>query len=114
MIRRVGREACAASLLFLRPVVADESHPLIADAVLVIHNSCESLVAEADGDLIVDILVKMVAVSLFNRDIDMDFELEEGELQEVRDTFIKCERRLRRGCQQSPWRMLWTVRSNKR
>ena len=71
------------------PVVADEPHPSIADAVPAMHNSCESLVAEAgvDEDRIVDILGKTIAVSLFNRDIDMDFELEEDELQEVRDTF---------------------------
>ncbi|WP_170407013.1 hypothetical protein [Ruegeria arenilitoris] len=91
--------ACAAALL--APCVAtadDAAEQMVQDALPVMHYTCASIAEEADGDeaFVVAVVEKMTALSLYNRQINIeDHATTEEEKAQLREAFIAA---LSEGC----------------
>lgn len=93
------RVTAAIALLCAGPLRAEPTVELmVQEAAGLLHHSCDSLVEVTGGDedAIVDVVKKMVAVSLINRQIDISDHAESDEKRaELREAFIA---ELRAGC----------------
>ncbi|WP_299663194.1 hypothetical protein [uncultured Ruegeria sp.] len=90
---------CAA--LFVIPTFAsadDAADQLVQEALPVMHYTCASIAEEADGDeeFVVAVVGKMTALSLYNRQINIeDHAASDEEKAQLRETFIAA---LSEGC----------------
>ncbi|WP_217359541.1 hypothetical protein [Ruegeria arenilitoris] len=96
---KLGMSACAAILAAPCVVTADEAAvQMIQDALPVMHYTCASIAEEADGDeeFVVAVVGKMTALSLYNRQINIeDHATTEEEKAQLREAFIAA---LSEGC----------------
>ncbi|WP_253762700.1 YmgD family protein [Ruegeria sp. HKCCD4884] len=79
--------------------LADEAaEQMVQDALPVMHYTCASIAEEADGDeaFVVSVVEKMTALSLYNRQINIeDHATTDEEKTQLRETFIAA---LSEGC----------------
>ncbi len=80
-------------------VLADETaEQMVQDALPVMHYTCASIAEEADGDeaFVVEVVGKMTALSLYNRQINIeDHATSDEEKAQLREAFIAA---LSEGC----------------
>ncbi|MCV2887736.1 hypothetical protein [Ruegeria aquimaris] len=92
--------ALAATCLFTTASRADEeAEKMVQDALDVMYHTCQSVIDEADGDeaYVLDVVSKMVALSLYNREIDITaYSTSEEDKTRLREAFIAA---LGEGCQ---------------
>ncbi len=90
---------CAAILAAPCLATADEAaEQMVQDALPVMHYTCASIAEEADGDeaFVVEVVGKMTALSLYNRQINIeDHATTDEEKAQLRETFIAA---LSEGC----------------
>ena len=93
---------CACSAAFVMTTAASQAEPttelMVQEAAGLLHHSCDSLVevTGSDEEAIVEVVKKMVAVSLINRQIDIaDHATTDEKREELRAAFIE---ELRAGC----------------
>lgn len=90
---------CAAILAAPCAAMADEAaEQMVQDALPVMHYTCASIAEEADGDeaFVVAVVEKMTALSLYNRQINIeDHATTEEEKAQLREAFIAA---LSEGC----------------
>lgn len=83
--------------------IADEEMDRILDAAMpYMHHSCESVIANygEDEDKVAEIVRLMAAVSLFNREIDVEQAVpDEGERATLKDEFVEA---LEEACEADP------------
>ncbi|WP_235216110.1 hypothetical protein [Ruegeria halocynthiae] len=83
---------CAAILAMPCVVTADEAaDQMVQDALPVMHYTCASIAEEADGDedFVVTVVQKMTALSLYNRQINIeDHATTDEEKAQLREAFI--------------------------
>lgn len=90
-----------ASLCLALPGItfADEAaEQMVQDALPVMHYTCASIAEEADGDeaFVVSVVEKMTALSLYNRQINIEeHAATDAEKAQLRETFIAA---LSEGC----------------
>ncbi|WP_254429660.1 hypothetical protein [Ruegeria atlantica] len=91
--------ACAAILAAPCLATADEAaEQMVQDALPVMHYTCASIAEEADGDeeFVVTVVAKMTALSLHNRQINIeDHAATDEEKAQLREAFIAA---LSEGC----------------
>ena len=94
--------ACSLSLCLVVAATAPQAEPtpelMIQEAAGLLHHSCDSLVevTGADEEAIIDVVKKMVAVSLINRQIDLaQYATTDEQKEELRNKFVE---ELRDGC----------------
>jgi len=84
--------ACAATLAVPCAAAADDAaEQMVQDALPVMHYTCASIAEEADGDeeFVVAVVGKMTALSLYNRQINIeDHASTDEEKAQLRDAFI--------------------------
>ena len=89
----------AAFLMAPTFAVADEAaEQMVQDALPVMHYTCASIAEEADGDeaFVVEVVGKMTALSLYNRQINIeDHATTDEEKAQLREAFIAA---LSEGC----------------
>jgi hypothetical protein len=82
----------AAVLAFGNPVYADEAAEKMVDEALPhMYHTCASVVEESDGDddYVLDIVGKITALSLYNREIDItQYATSDEQKEELRETFL--------------------------
>jgi len=94
--------ACLPALLLAlsNPVYADaEAEKYVDEALPLMYHSCKSVVEEADGDnsYIEKVIRALVAVSLYNRDVQISqFEISEEAKTALHDKFVML---LKAGCE---------------
>ncbi len=91
--------ACAICLNANVAVADEEASKMVQEALPLMYHTCNSVVEETDGDeeAIVDVVGKMVALVLVNRNIDVtQYTASEEEKAKVRAGFIEA---LRVGCE---------------
>ena len=85
--------AVAATLAVVNMAKADEAaEKLIDEALPQMYHTCASLTKLADGDddVVLDVLGKITAVSIYMRKIDIEsYGFSESENQEARDRFFQ-------------------------
>ncbi len=90
---------CAAFLVAPTFALADEAaEQMVQDALPVMHYTCASIAEEADGDeeFVVAVVQKMTALSLYNRQINIeDHATTDEEKAQLREVFIAA---LSEGC----------------
>ncbi|WP_254440162.1 YmgD family protein [Ruegeria atlantica] len=90
---------CAAILAAPCLATADETaEQMVQDALPVMHYTCASIAEEADGDeaFVVEVVGKMTALSLYNRQINIeDHATTDEEKAQLREAFIAA---LSEGC----------------
>ncbi|WP_170518579.1 YmgD family protein [Ruegeria atlantica] len=90
---------CAAILAAPAVATADEAaEQMVQDALPVMHYTCASIAEEADGDeaFVVEVVGKMTALSLHNRQINIeDHATTDEEKAQLREAFIAA---LSEGC----------------
>lgn len=90
---------CAAFLALPTVALADEAaEQMVQEALPVMHYTCASIAEEADGDevFVVTVIQKMTALSLYNRQINIDdHAVSDEEKAELREAFIAA---LAEGC----------------
>ncbi|MEM7090781.1 MAG: hypothetical protein AAF496_14545 [Pseudomonadota bacterium] len=95
-IKTVLAGACIA---FAGAAVADEAaEQMVQDALPVMYHTCASVVEEANGDeaFIYAVVGKMTAVSIYNRQIDInDHATSDEDKAKLREAFVAA---LRNGC----------------
>jgi len=99
IIRLLGIGAAALAISALSATADEELDQMLKEALPVMQHSCDTAVEETGGneEAIVDIVRKMVVVSLANRDIDLsDYADTEEEREVLRAEFIEV---LRAGCE---------------
>jgi hypothetical protein len=94
----------AAAIVALGGVaIADEEMDRILDTAMpYMHHSCESVIANygEDEDKVAEIVRLMAAVSLFNREIDVEQAVpDEGERATLKDEFVEA---LEEACEADP------------
>ena len=98
MIRTLS--LAASALLGATAVIADEAaEAYVEEALPYAYHTCESVVAEADGDdAYIDRVIRAhVAMSLYNREIDVTaVEMTDARKDEVHGRFVAA---LRKGCE---------------
>ena len=96
---RFRMSVCAALLAAPCVVMADEAaEQMVQDALPVMHYTCASIAEEADGDeaFVVEVVGKMTALSLYNRQINIeDHATTDEEKVQLREAFIAA---LSEGC----------------
>ena len=90
---------CAAILVAPSVAMADDAaEQMVQDALPVMHYTCASIAEEADGDeaFVVEVVGKMTALSLYNRQINIeDHATTDEEKAQLREAFIAA---LSEGC----------------
>ncbi|WP_170374190.1 YmgD family protein [Ruegeria atlantica] len=90
---------CAAILVSPSVAMADDAaEQMVQDALPVMHYTCASIAEEADGDeaFVVEVVGKMTALSLYNRQINIeDHATTDEEKAQLREAFIAA---LSEGC----------------
>ncbi len=95
----INSTACAA--LFVLPTITladDSAEQMVQDALPVMHYTCASIAEEANGDeeFVVAVVGKMTALSLYNRQINIeDHAATDEEKAQLREAFIAA---LSEGC----------------
>ena len=96
---KLRMSACAAILAAPCVATADEAaEQMVQDALPVMHYTCASIAEEADGDeeFVVAVVQKMTALSLYNRQINIeDHATTDEEKAQLREAFIAA---LSEGC----------------
>jgi len=99
MRRNLFKALICAATAFPGLVQADEAaEQMVQDALPVMHYTCVSIAEEADGDevFVVSVVEKMTALSLYNRQIDIqDHATTDEEKAQLREAFIAA---LSEGC----------------
>ena len=99
MKNSVFRLALFTGLVTPTLALADEAaEQMVQDALPVMHYTCASIAEEADGDeaFVVSVVEKMTALSLYNRQINIeDHATTDEEKAQLRETFIAA---LSEGC----------------
>ncbi len=96
---RFKMPVCAAILMVPCVAIADDAaEQMVQDALPVMHYTCASIAEEADGDeaFVVEVVGKMTALSLYNRQINIeDHATTDEEKAQLREAFIAA---LSEGC----------------
>ncbi|MFY2825641.1 hypothetical protein [Ruegeria sp. MALMAid1280] len=96
---RFKMSVCAAIVAVPCVAIADDAaDQMVQDALPVMHYTCASIAEEADGDeaFVVAVVEKMTALSLYNRQINIeDHATTDEEKAQLRDAFIAA---LSEGC----------------
>ncbi|MES0824396.1 hypothetical protein [Ruegeria sp. SCP11] len=96
---RLRMSVCAAVLAAPCVVMADDAaEQMVQDALPVMHYTCASIAEEADGDeaFVVEVVGKMTALSLYNRQVNIeDHATTDEEKAQLREAFIAA---LSEGC----------------
>lgn len=104
-----------ASVCLALPGVAisdEAAEQMVQDALPVMYHTCASVVEEADGDetVIYAVVEKMTALSIYNRQIDInDHATSDEDKAQLRETFIAA---LREGCAEDKDALLGGVVDN--
>ncbi|CUJ84067.1 hypothetical protein RUE5091_00177 [Ruegeria denitrificans] len=89
---RLRMPVCAAILAAPCVAMADDAaDQMVQDALPVMHYTCASIAEEADGDeaFVVTVVEKMTALSLYNRQINIeDHATTDEEKAQLREAFI--------------------------
>lgn len=100
---RIWIAATAVPAFYLAVTAVASADPAaekyIDDALPLMYHSCKSVVEEASGDqaYIEKVVRSLVAVSLYNRDVDMArFEISEEKKDTLHDKFVEA---LKKGCE---------------
>ncbi len=92
---------------------ADEAaEQMVQDALPVMYHTCASVIEESDGDdtYVLDVVEKMTALSIYNRQIDInDHATSDEDNAQLRETFIAA---LREGCAEDKDALLGGVVDN--
>lgn len=96
---KLRMSACAAILAAPCMATADDAaEQMVQEALPVMHYTCASIAEEADGDeaFVVAVVGKMTALSLYNRQINIeDHAITDEEKAQLREAFITA---LSEGC----------------
>ncbi|WP_254443905.1 hypothetical protein [Ruegeria sp. HKCCA4008] len=91
----------ATALVFAAPGLAladEEAEQMMQDALPLMYHTCTSVIEEADGneEYILDVVGKMTALSLYNRQVDIEAHAtSDEEKAALRETFVAA---LKEGC----------------
>ncbi len=103
LLSKCSAAALASIVAFGSPVFADEEMDrILNEAMPHMHHSCESILANYpdDEEAVAEIVRLMVAVSLFNREFDIEKEIpDEAQRETLRVEFID---RLEEVCEADP------------
>lgn len=99
LIKALSGTALALAIGTSGAYADEEAQQMLMDAMPVMHYSCASLIAEADGDedLVHSVVSKITFVSLYNHSIDLTkYASTDEEREKLRETFLA---ELRAGCE---------------
>ncbi|WP_298854267.1 hypothetical protein [uncultured Ruegeria sp.] len=91
----------AAAVMLTNPGLAfadEEAEQMMQDALPLMYHTCTSVIEEADGnnEYILDVVGKMTALSLYNRQVDIEAHTSSDEEKAaLRETFLAA---LKEGC----------------
>ncbi|SMO84920.1 hypothetical protein SAMN06265380_11219 [Ruegeria faecimaris] len=114
-LRLTQMKTALASLCMIVPgmAIADEAaEQMVQDALPVMYHTCATVVEESDGDeaYIFAVVEKMTALSIYNRQIDInDHASTDEDKAKLRETFIAA---LREGCAEDQHALLGGVIDN--
>ena len=100
-MRMNSLKRAASALLIAAPGLAfadEEAEQMMQNALPVMYHTCASVVEEADGneEYILDVVGKMTALSLYNRQVDIEAHAtSDEEKAALRETFLAA---LKEGC----------------
>ncbi|MEW2917416.1 hypothetical protein AB1A64_10125 [Ruegeria sp. ANG10] len=100
-MRFIGLRILVCTAILAAPCVAtadEAAEQMVQDALPVMHYTCASIAEEADGDeaFVVEVVGKMTALSLYNRQINIeDHATTDEEKAQLREAFIAA---LSEGC----------------